>query len=179
MRPVICAAALHEETLQELADPSTRAQLLSGPMTEAQEWAIKSSHLAPKPSVDATRGEALEWLNNDPAFYRPLSDEGGWFEWRDADGLTQRLASPLKIETEIGELTVTLQNINIKLSEALLKKAGLEDLRSELECVNTVFFRLSVLQRDLERFAQEQAEREEQEWKRFENEWVHRKQTAK
>lgn len=179
VRPVICAAALHEETLQELADPSTRAQLLSGPMTEAQEWAIKSSRLAPKPSVDATRGEALEWLSNDPAFYRPLSDEGGWFEWRDADGLTQRLASPLKIETEFGELAVSLQSIEIKLSDELLENIGLEDIRSEIECANTIFLRLTVLKEDLERFAHEELEREEHEWKRFENEWARLKQKVK
>lgn len=160
--PVICPAALHAETVEELADPSTRAQLLSGPMTECQQRAIEFSHLEPKPSVDATRGEALEWLNNDPAFSRPLSDEGGWFEWSDADGVTQRLASPLQIEAEIGHLSDSLYELNEKLTEDFVATANLEHLRYELEISNIMFSRLAVLQRDLERFAREQAERKEE-----------------
>lgn len=177
--PVICPAALHEETVEELADPSTRAQLLSGPMTECQQRAIEFSHLEPKPSVDATRGEALEWLNNDPAFFRPLSDEGGWFEWSDADGVTQRLASPLQIEMEIGHLSESLYELYAKLTEEFLAIANLGQLRYELELVNIMFSRLAILQRDLARFAQEQAEREEQEWKRFEKDWTQGKLKAK
>lgn len=177
--PVVCPAALHEETLKELADPSTRAQLLSGPMTEWQQWAIEFSHLEPKPSLDATRGEALEWLNNDPMFSRPLSDEGGWFEWSDADGVTQRLASPLQIEAEIGRLAESLDGIETKLTEEFLLRASLEEIRSELERVNILFARLSILQWDLERFAQEQSEWEEQEWKRFENQWEYLKEPVK
>ncbi|MBA4079882.1 MAG: hypothetical protein C0496_01300 [Erythrobacter sp.] len=177
--PVVCPAALHEETVEELADPSTRAQLLSGPMTEWQQWAIEFSHLEPKPSLDATRGEALEWLNNDPMFSRPLSDEGGWFEWSDADGVTQRLASPLKIEAEIGRLAESLDAIETKLTDEFLLRASLEEVRSELERVNILFARLAILQCDLERFAQEQSEREEQEWARFENQWEYLKKPTK
>lgn len=177
--PVVCPAALHEETVEELADPSTRARLLSGPMTEWQQWAIEFSHLEPKPSLDATRGEALEWLNKDPMFSRPLSDEGGWFEWSDADGVTQRLASPLKIEAEIGRLAESLDGIETKLTEEFLIRASLEEIRSEIERVNTLFSRLAILQWDLDRFVREQSEREEQEWKHFENQWEYLTKPAK
>ncbi|QDH35120.1 hypothetical protein [Porphyrobacter sp. YT40] len=168
---VICPAALHMETREELSDPSTRAQLLSGPMTEWQQRAIEFSHLEPKPSSDATRGEALEWLNNDPAFFRPLSDEGGWFEWIDAEGVAQRLASPLQIETEIGNLADSLSELEVKMSEACLSTADLNEIVSDLEVANILFSRLDILQGDLERFAQEQIDQEEQEWIRYEQDW--------
>ena len=167
--PVLLPAALHEEFVEELSDPSTRAQLLDGKMTDLQREAIKYSQMEPKPSVDATRREALDWLNSDPAFFRPLSDEGGWFEWHDAEGVIQRLASPLRIEQEIGLIANSLDELTTDLSDNLIPNGSLEDITSKLEFAKPLVSRLSELKGDLERFERQQ---EEDEWKRFENEWI-------
>lgn len=167
---IVLPAALHEESVRELSDPSTRAQLLDGPMTDWQRCAIKHSQIEPKPSKDATRGEALAWLNEDPVWFRPLTDEGGWFEWRDADGAIHRLASPVRIEQEIGLIAESLDEITTELSEKLVPNGSLKDLTFKLELANPLVSRLHVLKGDLERFVRNQ---EEEVWQRFDNEWMH------
>lgn len=167
--PIMLSAALHEEFVQELSDPSTRARLLDGPMTDLQKAAIEHSQLEPKPPEDATRGEALAWLNKDPAFFRPLSDEGGWFEWHDADGTIHRLASPLRIEQEFGLIANSLDEIATELSENLIPNGSLEDLVSKLAFGESLVSRLHVLQRDLDRFEREQ---EDKVWQRFDKQWT-------
>ena len=166
---IVLPAALHEESVQELSDPSRRAQLLDGPMTDWQRFAIEHAQIEPKPSKDATRGEALEWLNEDPAWFRPLTDEGGWFKWHDAEGAIHRLASPLRIEQEIGVIAESLDEMATELSEQLVPNGILKDLTFKLELANILVSRLHVLKRDLERFERDQ---EEEVWKRFGNEWT-------
>lgn len=177
--PIVLPAALHEEFVQELSDPLTRAQLLAGPMTDLQKAAIEHSQMEPKPPEDATRGEAVAWLNKDPALFRPLSDEGGWFEWHDEDGTIHRLASPLRIEEEISLIVNLLDEIATELTENLIPNGSLEELTLKLQSANSVISRLRVLQEDLDRFAMEQAEREDEEWKRFENEWASLREETK
>lgn len=167
--PLLIPPALHQEFVEELSDTSTRAQLLNGPMTDLQRVAIKHSQMEPKPPEGATRGEALEWLSSDPALFRPLSDEGGWFEWHDAEGAIHRLASPLRIEQEIGLKTESLNELARELTENLVPNGSLQDLTSKLEFANSLVSRLHVLQSDLERFTREQ---EDTEWQRFEEEWT-------
>lgn len=167
--PIVLPAALHQEFLNELSDSSRRAQLLNGPMTDLQRSAIEHSQMEPKPPEDATRGEALEWLSSDPALFRPLSDEGGWFEWRDAEGSIDRLASPLRIEQEIGLIADSLNELATELTENLVPNGSLEDLTIKLEIANSLVSRLDVLRSDLERFTREQ---EDEEWQRFEKEWT-------
>jgi hypothetical protein len=167
--PMMLRTALHEECAEELSDPATRAELLDGPMTDLQRDAIEYSQIEPKPPKDATRGEALEWLASDPALFRPFSDEGGWFEWQDADGVIHRLVSPLRIEQESVLIAASLDELVTELTEKLIPNGSLEDLTHELESANSLVARLHVLQRDLERFAREE---EDEEWKRVENEWT-------
>ncbi|MEL7739073.1 hypothetical protein AAG614_11875 [Citromicrobium bathyomarinum] len=166
---IVLPAALHEESVQELSDPSTRARLLDGPMTDWQRYAIEHSQIEPKPPKDATRGEALAWLNEDSAWFRPLTEEGGWFEWQDAEGAIHRLASPLRMEQEIGLIAESMDEIATELSEKLVPNGSLKDLTFKLELANILVSRLHVLKSDLERFERDQ---EDKIWKRFGNEWT-------
>ena len=109
-----------------------------------------------------------EWLKGDPAFYRPMDDEDGWFEWLDADGVLRRLSSPLQIEYEIATLSSKLWD----LLPGLRHNSTQYDTLQAFETANKVRERLLVLQADLARFCRESDKREEEEWQRFETEWT-------
>lgn len=166
VQPMLIIALLHRENETVMADTENRDQILDGEMTRAQRMAVARSTLQPKPGSDATRREVHEWLKADPVFYRPRTDEGGWFEWHDTDGVMHRLLSPRRIEQEIADIAHRLR----ALLPALRGDVSQNDKTHAVETANPAMRRLSVLQVDLERFAREQKEREENEWHVWETE---------
>ena len=167
LESMIIAVVLHQEHETIMMDAHNRDRMLDGETTQSQRTAITHSNLEPKPRVEATRREVHEWLKADPVFYRPRSDEGGWFEWSDAQGVVHRVLSPLRIEKEIVTIADDLQ----KLLPVLRNKVSQNEKANAVEAVSSVTNRLSVLQADLERFTREQGEREEDEWQKWETEW--------
>lgn len=162
--PMLIIGNLLDESLAELHGADNK-ELRSLPMTDAQRAAIAHSSLSTKPAADATRGEVDDWLRDDPELFRPVSDEGGWFEWLDAEGSTHRLASPLRIEYELGEISSELW----WLLPDLRAPSALTDCVEAIEKANSVIPRIFVLQGDLERFRNEA--RANEEWALFEKTW--------
>ena len=165
-QPMLIIALLYREHEKVMTDTENRDQILDGEMTRAQRTAVARSTVEPKPSPDATRREVHEWLKGDPLFHRPRTDESGWFEWHDADGVMHRLLSPRRIEQEIADIAHHLR----PLLPALRGVVSQNDKAQSVETANPAIRRLSVLQVDLERFAREQKEREENEWHVWETE---------
>lgn len=166
--PMKIIAVLHAEHEVLMGDIENRDALLAGEMTSAQRMAIRRSAADPKPTADATRAEAHEWLKGDPAFYRPRTDEGGWFEWQDDKGGLHRLASPLRIEKEIASIVHKLG----KLLPSLREELSQEETVRAIESANAVTDRFSVLQGDLSRFKVEAEKRDDEEWSKFEKDWT-------
>ena len=155
---------LHDERMEALgSDPERSLQTL--PMTDVQRVAVAYSALEPKPPADATRGEVDDWLQNDAILFRPLSDEGGWFEWLDGEGMMHRLASPLRIEYELAEISAELWSMLPVLGES----DNYFDIAHAIARANAVIPRVFILQRDLERFERESKERENEEWASYKN----------
>lgn len=167
VQPIMIIALLHREHEELMTDTENRDQMLVGEMTRAQRMAVARSTVEPKPSPDATRREVHEWLKGDPAFYRPRTDEGGWFECHDAAGAMHRLLSPLRIEMGIADIA----NHLCALMPALRGEVSQNEKVHAVETANPAIRRLSVLQVDLERFEREQDEREDDEWHVWETEW--------
>ena len=167
VQPMLIIGTLHKEHEKVMTDTENREQILEGQTTRAQRMAVARSNLEPKPGPDATRREVHQWLEGDPAFYRPRTDEGGWFEWHDADGVLHRLLSPLRIEIEIADLALHLR----PLLPALRGEVSQNEKVHAVETANPAIRRLSVLQVDLERFEREQDEMEDNEWQMWETEW--------
>ena len=167
VQDITIVAVLHQEHEEVMSDIENRDLMLAGQITKAQRMAVARSTLQPKPGAGATRRQAHEWLKGDPVYYRPRTDEGGWFEWLDSEGVMHRLASPRRIEGEIATIVNDLR----KLSPALRGKVSQNDKARAFETANSAISRLSLLQVDLERFGQEQDEREEVEWQTWETEW--------
>ena len=118
-------------------------------------------HLGP------TFASAFENLQRDPQFYRPGSDEGGWFEWLDADGVLCRLASPLAIEREVDDIVGKLFAMIPKLEAGLPHFETVEILGA----ADDLLHRLAVLRVNLESFQQESSTRDDEEWERAQREW--------
>src|SRR5690606_7006688 len=136
-------------------------------MTTAQQLAVHFSTIEPKPTAEASRGEVREWLSGDPAFYRPRTDAGGWFEWKDNEGRMRRLVSPLQIEQEVVSVVDELRRLLPSLQEG---SSHFEIVRA-IEAANTISARLAVLQADLDRFTREAERREDEEWEQLERDW--------
>jgi len=166
VQPMLIIALLYREHEKVMTDTENRDQILDGEMTRAQRTAVARSTVEPKPSRDATRREVHEWLKGDPKFHRPRTDESGWFEWHDADGVMHRLLSPRRIEQEIADIAHHLR----PLLPALRGVVSQKDKAQAVETANPAMHRLSVLKVDLERYAREQKEREENEWHVWETE---------
>lgn len=167
VQPMLIIADLHTEHEKLMMDTENRDQILDGEMTSAQRMAVARSTVEPKPSPVATPRDVHEWLKGDPAFYRPRTDEGGWFEWHDADGVMHRLLSPRRIEQEIADIAHHLR----KVLPALRGEVSQNEKAHAIETANPAIHRLSVLQVDLERFDREQDEKEDNEWHVWETEW--------
>jgi hypothetical protein len=168
---IVTLASLHEDRTETFAREDDRAAALAGPATDAQRRAIARSDREPKPSEGLTRAEAEEWLDGDPAYWRPMTDEGGWFPWVDADGTAHRLASPLQIELEVAKLAMALD----ELIPTLIESKSIIEIDRALEETNVISARILVLESDLERFALEQIRQEDEEWENFDQEWEHLK----
>ena len=110
---------------------------------------------------------AFEHLQRDPLFYRPESDEGGWFEWVDSEGMLCRLASPLAIEREIIAIIGKLFSMIPKL-EAILPHFETVEIISS---VDLLIKRVEILEVDLGRFHQESIMRDDKEWECAKREW--------
>ena len=165
--PMKIVSSLHSEHLQAMAEQEHRDALLAGPATKMQQYAVRRSTVEPKPSAEATRREVAEWLKNDPLLHRPYTDEGGWFEWKDAEGCIHRLLSPLRIENEIASIA---KELGEKVPVLRTFSSHSETLHA-MEAANALVPRLTVLQADHERFFREDGDREEEEWERFEMQW--------
>lgn len=163
----IIVAKLHKENAVAFGASDLRGAILSEAMTDWQRLAIKRSSILPKPSENATRLEAYEWLNNDPMFFRPESDENGWFQWTDDESVIQRLQSPLRIELEIFKLAEELDH----LVPSLMNDNDLHAMSRALEAANPIIERISVLQYDLERFGEQATLREDEEWNVYLEHW--------
>lgn len=168
--PIVMVARLHKEHLEEFSSGSARPTLLAQPATATQMRAISMSPQSPKPSLSITRGEAREWLLNDPVFARPLNDEGGWFEWRDKDGGIHLLASQLQIELEMSSLIDELLALAPHLTNATSQYAASRAILA----ANEKLARTSVLQLNLEHFARQ---KEDLLWKICQSEWEIIRQT--
>lgn len=159
--------AIHREQIEGSRAQAADPDLFAGPATQIQRHAMELSEQEPKPPSDVSRADAHAWLMNDPAFYRPVSDEGGWFEWIDNQGGAHRLASPLKIELEIGSAIVRLKS----LLPDLRAEFSLENLTELATEYNSLSERVRILYIDLARYEQEQDTRVDQQWETFKEEW--------
>ena len=164
---VIAVAALHEEIIERFDDENARTEALDGPATEVQEYAIARSGREPKPAPPVTRREAQEWLADDPVFSRPVTDEGGWFEWCDLEGVIHRLASSLQIELQIAKLIYDLEDLIPELKEPTSENA----LNRALEAANSNWNTISALQLELDRYEQEQVQRVDAGWQVCRQDW--------
>ncbi len=159
-------ALLHHEN-RRAVEPGLRDMILRGAPTDAQRAALAISTIEPKPNAEATRGEIEEWLKSDPALYRPVTDEGGWFEWRDNANILHRLVSPLRIEQEVAHCVDDLGD----LVPLLRNSSSFEETCSTFYSANALKLRLTVLQGDIDRFNTEAVKRENEEWERWQKDW--------
>ena len=164
-QPQILISVLHDEN-RFLMSAADRDRLLAGAMTRAQRFAIKYSKREPKLDLNASRGEAHDWLSEDLSLTRPMSEEGGWFQWKDAEDITHRLVSPLLIEKDLASRARALSKLLPKLAPA----TSLWDKAEAVETASILIQRLIVLQGDLERFASEQEARENDQWTQWRSE---------
>ena len=158
----------HEMLLKDTAgDPSARAAQLGEPMTARQACAIDQCNARIPPASTATRGQVKAWLDWYPQFRRQRHADTGWFAWADRDGFAHRLVDPLKIETEMAEISGDLAALRLRLVAeldptklyALLNKAG------------SSWERMSILQEELERFEREAEARDRTECKTWAADW--------
>ena len=155
---------LHDEF--ELVSAKDRVRLTGKPSFTQQRAAALVTAIEAK-DLGPNFASAFEHLQRDPLFYRPESDEGGWFEWVDSEGMLCRLASPLAIEREIIAIIGKLFTMIPKLEAILPHFETVEILGSG----DLLFRRLEILQVDLGRFHQESKMRDDKEWECAKKEW--------
>lgn len=140
---------------------------LDGEPSHFQQRASQLAQTEAAKDLGPTFATAFERLQLDPLFFRPESDEGGWFEWHDRDGLLCRLASPLAIEREVDAIIADLFSMIPKLEANMPHLELLENLNA----VNGHFEKLTILKVNLECFATQSTERENEEWECVRKEW--------
>lgn len=155
---------LHDEFEMVSANNPSR---LEGEPSHIQQRASASATTNEARDIGPTFVTAFKRLQLDPLFYRPESDEGGWFEWIDGDGVLCRLASPLAVEREVDEIVGTLFGMIPRLETDLPHLETVEILQS----VDDLWNRLAVLRVNLESFQQESSTRDDEEWERAKREW--------
>ena len=155
--------SLHDEF--ELVSANNPARLQGEPSHTQQRAAELAKEEAR--NLGSNFRTAFERLQLDSKFYRPESDEGGWFEWRDGQGVICRLASPLAIEREIDEVIAKLYGMVPKLEATLSHLETVEILT----LANDLGARLTILRANLKTFENESARREDEEWERAMKEW--------
>lgn len=161
-------AGLHNEFEHATAHSPDR---LRGEPSQLQRKAASLAVVLEARNLGPTFAAAFEHSQFDPQFYRPASDEGGWFEWSNAEGVLCRLMSPLAIEREVDEVIGRLFSMISKLEASLSHLETVEILGVS----DDLWSRLNILQVNLKAFDLQNAEREEEEWKRVQKEWDSRK----
>jgi len=165
---ITTVVAIHNEHIEGLRAQAANFDPLAGPATKIQRRAMEQSKQEPKPPSDVSRTDAHAWLMNDPAFYRPMSDEGGWFEWIDNEGAVNWLGSPLQIEIEVAD---AIKQLNFLVSN-LTDRSSLAELIESINEFNILSERIIVLNKDLERFSESQILEEEHQWDAFRQNWL-------
>ena len=155
--------SLHDEF--ELVSANNPARLQGEP-SHAQRRAAELANEEAR-NLGSTFRTAFERLQQDSKFYRPENDEGGWFEWRDGQGVICRLASPLAIEREIDEVIAKLYGMIPKLEATLSHLETVEILASAYD----LYARLTVLQVDVGHFNRESARRVDDVWDSVQSQW--------
>ncbi len=162
------------ELLNEMGENQSALDLqLNGPITDFQRAAITACIRSNKISADATRGEAMEWLNQDPRFSRKYHREGGWFEWTNEHGATFWLVDPLVIEFLIADLKDELEEDRQLLSQ----HEDIMSLSRNFYNIREKFDRLNVLLGDIERFTIESERKEANSWREFSQDWEKNRNT--
>ena len=156
--------SLHEEFERVSAKNPSR---LAGEPSHTQQNAAALATVKEAKNLGPSFATAFEHLQHDPLFYRSKSDEGGWFEWRDSQGVVCRLASPLAIEREIDSIIGQLFGMIPKLETKLPHFETVEILVA----ADALWARLTVLHSNLEHFRRESAIREDKEWECAKREW--------
>ena len=157
--------SLHEEFERVSAKNPSR---LAGEPSHTQQNAAALATVREAKNLGPSFVTAFEHLQHDPLFYRSESDEGGWFEWRDGQGVICRLASPLAIEREIDAIIGQLFGMIPKLEAKLPHFETVENLLA----AEALWKRLSVLEVNLEGFRRESTIREDEEWECVKREWM-------
>ena len=155
--------SLHDEF--ELVSANNPARLQGKPSHTQQRAAELANEEAR--NLGSNFRTAFERLQLDSKFYRPESDEGGWFEWHDGQGVLCRLASPLAIEREIDKVIAKLYGMIPKLEATLSHFETVKILASAYD----LYARLTVLQVDLGHFNRESARRVDDVWDFVLSQW--------
>lgn len=155
--------SLHDEF--ELVSANNPARLQGEPSHTQQRAAELANEEAR--NLGSTFRTAFESLQLDSTFYRKESDEGGWFAWRDGQGVICRLASPLAIEREIDSVIAKLFGM-IPMLESVLPHFETVEI---LVAAEALWARLTVLHSNLEDFRRESAIREDEQWECAKREW--------
>ena len=173
--PALLERVLHEMLLKDTAgDPTARAAQLNKPMTARQARAIELGNARTPPASTATRREARAWLDGYPQFRRQSHADAGWFAWTDRDGHAHRLVDPLKIETEMAEISGDLAALRPRLV-AEPDPAKLYALVNE---AGASWERMSILEGDLQRFEGEAEARDRTECKAWAADWRSKRKAA-
>lgn len=158
----------HEMLFKETAgDPAARAAQLNEPMTTRQARAVGQCNARIPPASTATRGEVKAWLDGYPQFRRQRHADSGWFAWTDRDGHAHRLVDPLKIETEMAEISGDLA----ALRPRLVAEPDTTKLYMAVNKAGALWERMSILQEELERFEREADARDRTECKQWAADW--------
>ena len=165
---------LHDEHAQLLHDsrhaPEQREAALAASATSRQVLAIALVESATKPD-DPTRGEAWEWLSDQPRFQRSLTSDGGWFAWVDPDGHAHRLVDPFAIERMMITCLVQLEAMRADLAMQNPSDALFITVERAFALMNKV----NDIKQDLERFDREAAARDLAACRSFVADWRARK----
>lgn len=172
---VMLVVAVHDERdrLSETlrAEPYLKEVMLSQPMTSTQRRAIAMCDDAEAVAATMTRGQATDWLNDQPRFARSATSDGGWFAWIDRHEHAHRLVDALPIEREIVSIAAELAGLKPMLD--WLFRA--DDLFVTVERAFGWMDRLTVLQQDLVRFGHEAEARDLAECKKWAADWRSRR----
>ena len=156
--------SLHDEFERVSANYPAR---LTGEPSHTQRRAAALATTEEARDLGLTFATAFERLQLDPLFDRSESDEGGWFGWRDGQGVICRLASPLAIEREIDAIIGLLFGMIPKLESTLSHLETVEILT----LADGLGARLTILRANLKCFENESVRRKDDEWELVEKEW--------
>lgn len=154
--------------------PDMQSRMLAEPMTATQRRAIGACASRTAPASTATRGEAKEWLDQQPLFARGGQIDGGWFGWVDRNGHAHRLSDPLLIEREVAAIAKELTALRLALTSA----GTADTLYQAIDAGCASWARLQILQGDLERYDREATAREDTAWTAYAADWRSKRKTT-